>query len=188
VSTNHYIYTGSQFKFIQEVAHILELGIIIKMKYILIFFFVSITINLFGQGAIRPYRLGVTVQNADSSSKWYEEKMGFETYKKMSFPEYDSLRIYFLKKDSFEIELIEKRTSFSIKTFVPGYDLNKAPLRGLSKIVFKVDHINQFYQRIRQKGAKEVLSVTHDEVFNVDFFIIEDLDGNFLQFIEPKKN
>jgi hypothetical protein len=42
----------------------------------------------------------------------------------MSFPEYDGLKINFLKRNKFEIELVEKKTSLFVKQLKPDYDSN----------------------------------------------------------------
>lgn len=104
----------------------------------------------------------------------------------MSFPEYDSLKINFLKGKSFELELMEKKTSFNIKNRIPGYDINKQPLQGFYKIAFTVNNIEQLYSRLKKKNVTEVLGLTDDKAFNSTFFIIQDLDGNLLQFIEQQ--
>jgi len=143
--------------------------------------------SLYGQIKLEPYRLGITVKNAEQAAQWYQQNLGFKVYKQMSFPEYDSLKIYFLKWETFEIELVEKKTSFSIKDVRPGYNINKEPLEGFSKIAFRTDSLRQTYEKLKKNGVKEIMGLTHDEGFNVDFFIIEDPDGNMLQFIGQNK-
>lgn len=134
-----------------------------------------------------PFRLGITVRNVDQASRWYEENLDFKTYKRMNFPEYDSLKIYFLRNGEFEIELIEKRTSFSIRTLRPDYNLNKEPLEGFAKVAFRIDNIGQVYEKLKRNGVKEIMGITHDQEFREDFFIVEDMDGNVLQFVKPMK-
>jgi catechol 2,3-dioxygenase-like lactoylglutathione lyase family enzyme len=143
--------------------------------------------SLYGQIKLEPFRLGITVKNVEQASHWYEDNLGFKTYKRMKLPEYDSLKIYFLKQGEFEIELIEKKTSFSIKDLRPDYNLNKEPLEGFSKIAFRIDSLKLTYEKLKKNGVKEIVGLTHDVAFNVDFFIIEDIDGNMLQFIGRNK-
>jgi catechol 2,3-dioxygenase-like lactoylglutathione lyase family enzyme len=146
-----------------------------------------ITSGLYGQLKLEPIRLGITVKNVEQASHWYEDNLGFKTYKKMDFPDYDGLKIYFLRQGEFEIELIEKRTSFSIKHLRPDYDLNKEPLEGLSKMAFRIDNLGQLFEKLKRNGVKQIMGITHDKEFDIDFFMIEDLDGNILQFIGPGK-
>lgn len=158
------------------------------MKATLLVIFGLFTISVFGQIKLTPHLLGIVVKNVDSSAKWYEEKLEFKVYEKMDFPEYDSLKIYFLKQGNFEIELIEKKTSFSIKNLRPDYDINKDPLRGISKITFLTENIAQVFTKVKQSGAKIAYELVNDKTRGVSFFIIEDPDGNMVQLIEKKKD
>ena len=153
------------------------------MKTIFLIIWGLLAQNIYGQIKLEPFRLGITVKNAEHASNWYQDNLGFTVYKKMSFPEYDSLKIYFLKQGEFEIDLVEKKTSFSIKELRPDYNLNREPLEGFYKIVFRIDSLRQTYEKLKKNGVKEIIGLTHDEVFDVDFFMIEDTDGNILQFI-----
>lgn len=150
-----------------------------------IFFIICglITSSLYGQVKLEPFRLGVTVKSVEQAAHWYEDNLGFKTYKKMDFPDYDGLKIYFLRQGEFEIELIEKKTSFSIERLRPDYDINKEPLEGFSKIAFRVDNLEQTFEKLKRNGVKEIMGITHDSEFDVDFFMVEDTDGNILQFI-----
>jgi len=137
----------------------------------------------FGQ-TIEPYRIAITVQNVDRSSAWYAEVFDMELYKEMFFPEYDSLKINFLRTEAFELELAEKATSFTIEKYVPDYNINNHPLVGFAKIAFKVNNVDELYDKLKSKSVSMVYDLIEDKVFNSKYFIIEDLDGNLLQFIE----
>jgi catechol 2,3-dioxygenase-like lactoylglutathione lyase family enzyme len=157
------------------------------MKKLFFFACVLLSLNVFGQTHLQPLRLGIIVNNVDSATHWYEKNLGFEVYKKMSFPEYDGLKINFLKCNKFEIELVEKKTSLSVKQLKPDYDNNKTPLQGIMKLAFEVDNIHQLFNQFKkEKQIKFVIELSHDKAFDVDFFMMEDLDGNLLQFIGKK--
>ena len=154
------------------------------MKTILILISCLIATDLCGQTVVKPYRLGIFVHDVDKAARWYADNLDFTTYKKMEFPQYDSLRIFFLRNPGFEIELIEKKTSQAIKQLKPDFDANKTPLEGFSKIAFRVDHLRQLYGKLTSRGVTELMGISHDDTFNEDFFIVMDADGNVLQFIE----
>lgn len=156
-----------------------------NMRIIPLFLFVFMTSCLFAQ-SIKPHTIGIVVTDIEKSTKWYEDVLELKLYKEMSFPEYDSLNINFLKGNGFQLELMEKKTSFSINKYVPGYNLNDKPLLGFSKVAFTVADIEQLYDRLKKKNVTEVLGITEDKEFNSRYFIIRDLDGNILQFIQPK--
>ena len=150
----------------------------------IVLFFVA---KSFGQ-TIEPFRIAITVQNLEKSSAWYSDIFDMDLYKEMSFPEYDSLKINFLRSSSFELELLEKANSFTIKKYVPDYNINVEPLIGFAKISFKVNNVNQLYNQLKSKNVAMVYDLTEDKTFNSRYFIIEDLDGNLLQFIELLDN
>ena len=133
---------------------------------------------------IRPLGIAITVEDLERSAAWYRDVFEMETYKELDFPSYDSLRIHFLRNGSFELELMEKATSFSIQEHVPDYNISRNPLLGFSKVAFRVDNIDSIYDRISKLGVREFMGLTRDKVFNSTYFIIQDPDGNILQFIE----
>jgi catechol 2,3-dioxygenase-like lactoylglutathione lyase family enzyme len=153
------------------------------MKIFLIVLLALGSSSLNGQQKLEPLRVGIIVKDVDQVSRWYETNLGFTTYKRMAFPQYDSLQIFFLRQGDFEIELVQKRTSFSIKSLRKDYDINKEPLEGFVKIVFRVKDIVKIHDKVKRNGVKEILGITHDKEFDLDFFMIEDPDGNLLQFV-----
>lgn len=158
------------------------------MKKLLFIFSFLIAQYSLAQLKIEPTRIGMFVSNVDKASSWYENNLGFKTYKKLEFPEYDSTTIAFIKNGQFEIELIQKSTSFPIESIKPDYDLNKEPVEGIFKITFRVTGIQQVYNKLKENGVKEIIGLTYDKEFNQNFFIVADFDGNFIQLIEsPRK-
>jgi uncharacterized glyoxalase superfamily protein PhnB len=135
----------------------------------------------------RPYLAGLVVNNASHSAEWYCQNLGFEIIRTMDFPQMDSLRIIFLKLGGFELELVQKRTSFGIAKVVPGYDHDKAPIQGIAKLAFMIHGVREVSDGLRQKGVKILYGPFDDEPFGIRSVIIEDLDGNMLQLSEPLK-
>ncbi|WP_250434355.1 VOC family protein [Hanstruepera flava] len=141
----------------------------------------------FGQ-SIKPHTIGIVVSDIEKSTDWYENLLELKLYKEMAFPEYDSLKINFLKGEYFQLELMEKKTSFIIDEYVADYNLNNKPLIGFSKIAFSVPDIASIYKKIKEMNVTEVLGITEDKEFNLRYFIIKDLDENVIQFIEQKSD
>lgn len=155
------------------------------MIIIIVFLCSVITSCSFAQ-SIKPHMIGIVVKDIEKSTKWYEDVLELKLYKEMSFPEYDSLKINFLKGKEFQLEIMEKKTAFAIDKYVPGYSLNDKPLIGFSKVVFSVTDIELLYEKLKKKNVTEVLGITKDKEFISKYFIIKDLDGNVIQFIQPK--
>ncbi len=148
-------------------------------------FTVFLSIGSYGQ-SIKPHTIGIVVSDIQRATKWYENVLRMELYKEMTFPEYDDLKIYFLQGEHFQLELMEKNSSFSISEYVRDYSINKEPLIGYSKIVFSVQDIATEYERLSKLDVTEVLGITEDKEFNSVYFIIKDPDGNVIQFIKEK--
>lgn len=160
------------------------------MRQLLLLLFFAFLVVVNGATAqidqLAPHRIGIIVSNVDSAVVWYQQHLGCRLYKSMDFPEYDSLKIRFLQHPYFDIELVEKKTSIPIKKLLPDYDINKAPLQGLAKVSFRVPHIKEVFARMQQNKVRITIPLTHDKTFDTDFFMIEDRDGNMLQFLEDK--
>lgn len=133
--------------------------------------------------AIRPYLIAIVAADADKSAEWYEENLGFKITRKMDFPEYDSLKIIIMRSGASELELIQKKSGFSIKKYVPDYDgFDKAPLIGFAKIAFQVSDAAALADKLKEKKVKFLVDLYEDKDMGLRSFIIEDLDGNVLQF------
>lgn len=139
--------------------------------------------SVFSQN-IKPHTIAIVVSDIEVSEKWYADVLHMQRFKQMSFPEYDGLKIHFLKSDSFRVELMEKNTSFSINKYVEDYNINKSPLIGFSKIAFSVEDIESELNRINNLNVNVFMGVTEDKQFHSKFFIIKDPDGNSVQFIQ----
>jgi catechol 2,3-dioxygenase-like lactoylglutathione lyase family enzyme len=131
----------------------------------------------------RPYWIGIVVANAEKAANWYKEKLGFAIIRQMSFPDYDSMKIVHLELGKAVIELVQRKTSFSIKKYVPDYDgFGKSPMQGLVKVAFYVADATALASKLRAANVKFRVDIFDSKEFGVRSFIIEDLDGNFLQF------
>ena len=155
------------------------------MRNTLFLLFILTSINILGQN-FQPKRLAIVVSDMDASAKWYKDVLDMEVYKEMSFPDYDSLKITFVKNDSFEFELLSKSSSFSIKKYVPDYSVNNAPMHGPYKLAFKVNDLQGLFEKTKKLGVEIQYEITEDPTFNSTFFIVADPDGNTFQFIEEK--
>lgn len=135
----------------------------------------------------RPYLAGLVVADASRSAEWYQRNLGFEVTRRMTFPLSDSLVIIFLKRGAAELELIQKRNSFSIRKYLPDFDQEKTPLQGIAKVAFMVDDVSQLADSLRAGGVRILFGPFDDRALNLKSVIIEDPDGNVLQFSELRQ-
>ena len=128
---------------------------------------------------------GITVSNLDASRKWYEEKLGFKLAKSMELPEH-KLRIAFLNLNGFTLELIEFQETLSIATIknrIPEFK-DRDHLQGFVKLGFRVANVDALASALKANGAKLRMEPTNDREFHDRFFLVEDPDGNTLQFFQ----
>ena len=157
-------------------------------KKVLIYCLLLLTTHIsFGQ-EIKPYRIGIVVENLEKSSNWYSNIFEAEVYKEVSYPEFDSLTIHLLKNEYFEFELVERKSSISIHDVISNYNVKEKPLLGIYKVSFQVDDIQKIYNRIKKEKIEFHMDLSTDEEFKMKSFIIKDPDNNLLQFQENIDN
>jgi catechol 2,3-dioxygenase-like lactoylglutathione lyase family enzyme len=137
--------------------------------------------------AARPYLMSLSVANLDVSERWYREVMGFRETRRLNIPG-TSLRISFLELNGFRLELIEFKDSVSlaaIRSKFPAVD-DRAKVQGFDKLAFAVTSVGETAASLKSKKVKFVREVTREKETGETWFIIEDVDGNWLQFFEVK--
>jgi hypothetical protein len=99
-----------------------------------------------------------------------------------------SLRISFLELNGFRLELIEFKDSVSlaaIRSKFPAVD-DRAKVQGFGKLAFVVTSVGEVAASLKSKKVKFVREVTQEKDTGETWFIIEDVDGNWLQFFEAR--
>lgn len=146
------------------------------------------TILAKGTADARPYWAGISVSDADASARWYEEKLHFGLTKKMDLPQH-KLRIVFLELNGFTLELVEFKDSVSFDTArkrIPELK-DRDKLRGFVKLGFLVGNVDVLAGELKRAGVKLRIELTEDRAFGNKFFLVEDPDGNVLQFFQTLK-
>ena len=134
---------------------------------------------------LQPYLTAISVSNVDTLADWYRRILSFTHRKRMEFPEYE-LRIVFMERDGFLLELVEKRKSASLTTRLPDLE-DDVFVWGFKKLAFLVGDACEFAASLKAAGVKILFDVTEQEDWpggKTKSFIIEDPDGNWIQFYE----
>jgi len=134
---------------------------------------------------LSPYRAAISVSNVEVISRWYQDILGFQFIRRMDFDGH-GVHIIFLESNGFGFELIERDSSKSKKERMPDLE-DTTLLQGITKIGFLVEDIDSVAESMKEKGVKIIYDVTDDPEEDLSWMIIEDPDGNFLQFFEPIK-
>lgn len=138
--------------------------------------------------AARPCLISISVANLDASVRWYGDVLGFRETKRLNLPA-SSLRISFLEKNDFRLELVEFKDSVSleaIRSKFPGVD-DRAKVQGIGKLAFAVPKIREVASALKAKNVKFVRDLTREKDTGETWFIVEDVDGNWVQFLEEGK-
>jgi catechol 2,3-dioxygenase-like lactoylglutathione lyase family enzyme len=134
---------------------------------------------------LQPYLAGVSVADVAVSAKWYEAKLGFETYRRMDLPEH-GLKIVFLRSGSFRLELVQKAGAVPLTRLDPTLTDDTRVL-GLKKLAFAVSDIDGVAARLRSQGVRFLVEPFNDEPMKLRSFVVADPDGNALQFVQETK-
>ncbi len=126
--------------------------------------------------------------NLDVSRKWYEEKLGFRLTKKQEAPQH-RLRIAFLELNGFTLELIEFQDSVSsatVRNSVPELR-DRDHLQGFVKLGFRIKDVDALASSLQKKGVRLRMEPVDDREFHDRFLLVEDPDGNTIQFFQKLK-
>jgi hypothetical protein len=99
-----------------------------------------------------------------------------------------SLRISFLELNGFRLELVEFKNSVSlaaIQSKFPTVD-DRAKVQGFDKLPFAMTRVRDVAASLKSKKVKFVREVTQEKDIGETWFIVEDVDGNWLQFFEAR--
>lgn len=134
--------------------------------------------------SVAPFMTALVVADANASAAWYRDMLDFREVRRFDLPEH-GLLIVFLERDGFRLELVQNAKSFSVNRYVPDYARSSALLQGFAKMAFKVNSADSLAADLRGKGVKFVFPLGTDENMRQRHFIVEDRDGNLVQFIQP---
>lgn len=136
----------------------------------------------------QPQLMAIVVENLEQSLNWYTQVLDGTLEKPIdSFPDY-GLRIAFLQVGDFHLELIESKTSIQPADLLPNTD---AYLGGWFKIGFLLSDINAKYDQLQAienlnflTGIEDLPGTTLPINWPAQFFLLEDPDGNYVQFFD----
>lgn len=133
---------------------------------------------------LQPFLLALSVPNAEVTAAWYRENLGFQEFKRNEYPAH-GLKIIFLEANGFRLELVEKAGSYPIAKYEPKYEPMSGLLQGVSKVAFRVNDIERWATHLVGRGVKFVVPLTTSASMQQRHFVIQDLNGNLVQLVEP---
>lgn len=103
----------------------------------------------------------------------------------MDLPEH-KLRIAFLERNGFTLELIEFQQSVSLATIqnrIPELK-DRDHLQRFAKLGFRITDVDALAAALKASGVKLRMEPTNDREFHDRFLLVEDPDGHTLQFFQ----
>ena len=131
-----------------------------------------------------PRLLAISVHDLDASLAWYADMLGFVETARHDFPQ-DQMRLAFMGRGGFELELIEIADTPAFSAPDPG---NPATRRGLVKFAFYAEEIEALFGAVASKGAQVQSSLRNSNRTGGRFFILLDPDGNWVQVFGPAED
>lgn len=129
--------------------------------------------------ASRINYIGLFAKDVTTLKTWYEEKLGFKV---LEFNVSDNgFGFAMLEGYGMWIEMIQNpgvvgRSQFSAK-FPSAMGTH-----GFFKLGFQVENVEALFQELKAKGLKFKYELMTNARFKMRLFIVEDLEGNWLQF------
>lgn len=127
------------------------------------------------------FACALMVPNAVESARWYEENLGFSKVRTSDEPNGVS-RVVLLEQKGAILEIMQVHDSFAFDPAVSKGPRNR--LRGIQKFGFLVekDVFDRIHRNLEEKKASFVGGLFTDDGMKMRTFIVEDHDGNMVQF------
>ncbi len=140
------------------------------------------------EDVFEPKLVAIAVQDLERSIQWYTQKLGFEVEKEMTeYPDH-GLRNAFLKLGDFHLEIIEFSKAYKPSEILPN---EESYVGGVFKLGWKVNDIETVYNRIKEMEEVDMvaeLGELPESSISIPwpskYFLIQDPDGNYLQFFD----
>jgi catechol 2,3-dioxygenase-like lactoylglutathione lyase family enzyme len=130
---------------------------------------------------VTPYFSGVIVSNIETSSSWYQSVFSLKVKSRIDDPDYGA-KVAILESSKILIELLEMKAALAPKDLLQVKP-EGSRIRGHFKIGFKVSDMDEWLKRMASLKIP-VDRVYTDAATRKRNFLINDPDGNLIQFFE----
>jgi catechol 2,3-dioxygenase-like lactoylglutathione lyase family enzyme len=130
----------------------------------------------------RVHTVAISVANLQQSMDWYKKNLGFQLIQRRDFPE-SQVFTAIMGGVGFQLELIQNTGSRPISQFLKDPS-QPTLIQGFKKIVVQTKQLNRLCDGLRQNEVTFVYpGIQETPGVWGRWFMIEDPDGNILQFI-----
>ena len=126
--------------------------------------------------------VAILTSDFEKLTSWYTEKLGFEITKEWTVEFMPGMRLAYLGKNDFKIEIIGNipKSESSGEELNPMENLNP----GYNHFGIKVENIESVLEVLKQKGIEAAAPVMDIPQAGIKAAIIIDIDGNVIELIE----
>lgn len=133
--------------------------------------------------AFHVHTVAISVANLERSTEWYKKNLGFQLVQRRDFPENQTFTAI-IGGVGFQFELIQTASSKPIAQFLEDRS-QPTLLQGFKKVVIWTGELIPLYDLLKQNGVVFVYpDIQETPGVWGKWFMIEDPDGNILQFID----
>jgi predicted enzyme related to lactoylglutathione lyase len=128
----------------------------------------------------QPYFSAVVVKNLPASVKWYRSVFDLKVKSEMKDPN-QAYNVTILESPNYLLELLEMKGSVDKTGLLK--DKQGAEMQGHFKIGFKISDVPRVLKKLKDLSI-EVPNIWTDQGTGKGNFLIQDPDGNLIQFFE----
>jgi catechol 2,3-dioxygenase-like lactoylglutathione lyase family enzyme len=132
--------------------------------------------------SIKPSFIALFVSDIDSSIEWYSKVLNLKQRNRTD-NEARGFKQVILKGNHLMVELVQ------LKRALPSDDVLKnfpqgSTIEGFQKFGMTVKNLDTFHQRLEKLQVRFYGSIVADPIDNKRTFLVQDPDGNLIQFFE----
>ncbi len=115
---------------------------------------------------------------------WYVDTLDFDVHHEWTVPEFPDLKLAYLKRNDFMIEVVE--TSRAFQEQKKPQDLSEALAdRGFGHLAFLTPDVDSVAAELMKRGVAMVVPPTSFPDAGRRLIFIQDNKGNFIEFLTP---
>ena len=130
---------------------------------------------------LKPHHYGISVENYTDTLAWYEENLGFKV-RAETFVAEANLRIAYIAREGFEIEVFEKAGSAGL----PEVDRTVGEsfaVQGYKHFAFWVQNCDETWAECEKRSLDLLTPPTTNTDLGVRYCFIRDLNGIQIEFL-----
>lgn len=133
---------------------------------------------------MRAEHVMISTGDYDGTMTWYQEKLGFEVYHEWKVPEFPGVRLAYLERNGFIIEVVY--TEHAMQEKRAPKDLAEAlGDRGFGHLAFLVTDVDAVAAELSKRGVQMVVPPTSFPDSGRRLIFIQDNNGNYIEFLTP---